>query len=192
MWHNLITPLYHIPKSSNRNKSRRLFSSAEMFKKPLWQTVWTKIRLLLFAFIFKFVSNARQLFAADDFSRRHFSDAFFLTNQVTGLPTCLWIIFIFPMGCPPKMGYVKQNFLIWEKTVETGIWWSHPCLHFLTKCLIGQITTGPSGLKLLVWVLFKAYIYRYLLKAGHVPGDTWGGAKFGPRGVMWTNLVEVH
>ena len=22
--------------------------------------------------------------------------------------------------------------------------------------------------------------YRYLLKAGHKPGDTWGGAKFGP------------
>ena len=21
--------------------------------------------------------------------------------------------------------------------------------------------------------------YRYLLKAGHVPGDTWGGANFG-------------
>ena len=26
---------------------RLLFSSAEMFKKPLWQTVWTQIRLLL-------------------------------------------------------------------------------------------------------------------------------------------------
>ena len=32
----------------------------------------------LFASILKFVSNVRQLFAADDFSRRHFSDAFFL------------------------------------------------------------------------------------------------------------------
>ena len=32
----------------------------------------------LFASIVKFVSNVRQLFAADDFSRRHFSDAFFL------------------------------------------------------------------------------------------------------------------
>ena len=28
--------------------------------------------------------------------------------------------------------------------------------------------------------LFKAYISSYLLKAGHVPGDTWGGANFGP------------
>ena len=27
------------PKSTNRNKSCRLFSSAGMFKKPLWQTV---------------------------------------------------------------------------------------------------------------------------------------------------------
>ena len=32
----------------------------------------------LFASILEFVSNVRQLFAADDFSRRHFSDAFFL------------------------------------------------------------------------------------------------------------------
>ena len=35
------------PYSVNRNKSRLLFSPAEMFKKPLWQTVWTQIRLLL-------------------------------------------------------------------------------------------------------------------------------------------------
>ena len=34
--------------------------------------------------------------------------------------------------------------------------------------------------------------YRYLLKAGHVPGDTWVGVNFGHRGVIWTNLVEVH
>ena len=32
----------------------------------------------LFASILKFVNNVRQLFAADDFSRCHFSDAFFL------------------------------------------------------------------------------------------------------------------
>ena len=31
----------------------------------------------LFASILRFVSNVRQLFAAADFSRRHFSDAFF-------------------------------------------------------------------------------------------------------------------
>ena len=35
------------PQSANRTKSRLLFSSAEMFKKLLWQTVWTQIRLLL-------------------------------------------------------------------------------------------------------------------------------------------------
>ena len=33
---------------ANRNKSRLLFSSAEMFKKPQWQTMWTQIRLLLY------------------------------------------------------------------------------------------------------------------------------------------------
>ena len=32
----------------------------------------------LFASILKFVSNVRQLFAADDFSRRHFQMHFFL------------------------------------------------------------------------------------------------------------------
>ena len=32
----------------------------------------------LFASILKFVRNVRQIFAADDFSRCHFSDAFFL------------------------------------------------------------------------------------------------------------------
>ena len=32
----------------------------------------------LFASILKFVSNVRQLFAADDFIRRHFPDVFFL------------------------------------------------------------------------------------------------------------------
>ena len=31
----------------------------------------------LFASILKLVSNVRQLFAADNFSRRHFSDAYF-------------------------------------------------------------------------------------------------------------------
>ena len=33
------------PNCANRNKSRLLFSSAEVFKKPLWQTMWTQIRL---------------------------------------------------------------------------------------------------------------------------------------------------
>ena len=26
--------------------------------------------------------------------------------------------------------------------------------------------------------------YRYMLKAGHVPGDTWGRADFGRRGII--------
>ena len=26
--------------------------------------------------------------------------------------------------------------------------------------------------------------YRYLLKAGHVPVDTWGGDHFDPRGII--------
>ena len=44
------------PESANRNKSHLLFSSAEMFKKPLWQTVSAPIgadysRATLFASI---------------------------------------------------------------------------------------------------------------------------------------------
>ena len=35
------------------------------------------IRSTLFASILKLVSNVRQLFAAEEFSRCHFSDAFF-------------------------------------------------------------------------------------------------------------------
>ena len=33
---------------ANCNNSLLLFLSAEMFKKPLWQTVWTQNRLLLY------------------------------------------------------------------------------------------------------------------------------------------------
>ena len=34
--------------------------------------------------------------------------------------------------------------------------------------------------------------YRYLLKADHVPGDTWSRAIFGHSGIILTNLVEVY
>ena len=30
------------------------------------------------------------------------------------------------------------------------------------------------------------------MNGAHVPSDTWGGAIFGPRGIIWTNLVEVY
>ena len=59
-------------KCANGNKSRLLFSSAEMFKKPLWQTVW------IHAVCFYTFSNARKLLAADHFNRRHFQMHFFL------------------------------------------------------------------------------------------------------------------
>ena len=31
---------------------------------------------------------------------------------------------------------------------------------------------------------FFQRLHRYLLKAGHVHGDTWGRADFGPRGII--------
>ena len=79
-WNNRTKVAFN-PWCANRNTSRLLFSSAEMFKKLLWQTEWTPIRLLLRSSLFWIhtvsfyawlVSNVRQLFAADDFSRRHF------------------------------------------------------------------------------------------------------------------------
>ena len=62
--HNILDFLTFNPLSANRNKSRLLFSSAEMLKKPLWQTVWTQIGAVwygsnLFASVLKFVSNVR-------------------------------------------------------------------------------------------------------------------------------------
>ena len=44
---NAVYLIHFNPLCASRNKSRLLFSSAEMFKKPLWQTVWTQNRLLL-------------------------------------------------------------------------------------------------------------------------------------------------
>ena len=88
-----------------------------MFKKPLWQTVWTQIRLLpigavcsgstLFASIFNLsvhvmdatlgtsitTSNVRQLFAADDFSRRHFQKHFFFLGALRVNTGCLKCLF---------------------------------------------------------------------------------------------------
>ena len=55
--------------------------------KPLWQTVWTPIRLLLLEqsvlgprclLLYLIRQYVRQLFVADDFSRRHFQMHFFL------------------------------------------------------------------------------------------------------------------
>ena len=63
------------PYIANCNKSRLLCSSAEMFKKPLWQTVFWVNAVCFYTL---FVSNVRQLFVADDFSRRHFQMHIFL------------------------------------------------------------------------------------------------------------------
>ena len=45
--------------------------------------VWSES--IEFASILKFVSNVRQLFAADNFNRCHFSDAFFLALYLLNL-----------------------------------------------------------------------------------------------------------
>ena len=69
--------LYYQDLSADRNKSRLLFSSAEMFKKPLWQTVWNEIRLLLCPRCLLLYNNSsvklgnylQQTTSADDISR---------------------------------------------------------------------------------------------------------------------------
>ena len=61
-----------------------------MFKKPQWQSVDPDQTVCsgstLFASVLKLVSNVRQLFAADDFSRQHFQMHSFLALK--GLTAC--------------------------------------------------------------------------------------------------------
>ena len=52
-------------------------------------------------------------------------------------------------------------------------------------------TRGPSGPEALIRIWFKAYILRYLLKAGQFLSDNCGGY-FGPRAIILTNLVEIR
>ena len=62
----------------------------------IWSTLFTSI--------LKFVSNVMQLFAADDFSRRHFSDSFFLGPlMVNCLQACRWLH-------PPWTSAPKQSY----------------------------------------------------------------------------------
>ena len=66
---------------NNCNKSRLFFSSAEMTKKPLWQTGAVCSGSKLFASLLNssvMVGNyLQQTNSADDFSRRHFQMHFF-------------------------------------------------------------------------------------------------------------------
>ena len=50
-------------------------------------------------------------------------------------------------------------------------------MRFLVNKQEGQVALNRSP-------EFFKLTYRYLLKADHVPGDTWGGAIFGPRGII--------
>ena len=43
----MVPFIYFNPESANCNKSRLLFASVEMLKKPLWQTVWTQEQSVL-------------------------------------------------------------------------------------------------------------------------------------------------
>ena len=69
---------------ANRNKSRLHFTSAAMIKKPLWQTVWTQIRLLLVcsgSTLFASILNLSVMlgnYLQHGFQQMTFSDAFFL------------------------------------------------------------------------------------------------------------------
>ena len=68
----------------------------------------------------------------------------------------------------------------------------HTFLQKLIKMSVNKIKQkGQVVLKRSPGVCLKL-TYRYLLKADHVPGDTWGGAFFAQWGIIWTNLVEIH
>ena len=84
------------PLCANRNKSRLLLSSAEMFKKPLLQIVWTQIRLLLIGAVcsgstlIAFILNSsvmlgnylQQTTSADEFSNAFFLGALRVKDSV--------------------------------------------------------------------------------------------------------------
>ena len=72
-----ITKIFTLTHNAPITRSRLLFLSAEMFKKPLWHTEWTLFWVHAVYFYTSFVSYVRQLYAADDFSRRHFQMHFF-------------------------------------------------------------------------------------------------------------------
>ena len=79
-------------------------------------------------------------------------------------------------------GY-KQTTLVGKKKKHTKTQKAditHPVQKFLTVFhkQEGQVTLNGSP------ELCLNLTYRYLLKAGHVPGNTWSGAIFGPRGII--------
>ena len=91
------------PLCANRNKSCLLFLSAEMFKKPLWQTVWTQIRLAPIgavcsgATLFASLLNS-SVMLGNYLQQTTFSDAFFflgsLRVKISGIPSecqTIWI-----------------------------------------------------------------------------------------------------
>ena len=63
----------------------------------------------LFASILEFASNVRQLFAADDFNRRHFSDAFFLGALRVNLITKQYPLTLFYGSCSLIKDYIICN-----------------------------------------------------------------------------------
>ena len=74
----------------------------------------------LFASILKFVINVRQLFAADDFSRRHFSDSFFFgaLRVKQALVLFLW----FDSLCPSQQfcSYIGTNLFGLNQYLKQG------------------------------------------------------------------------
>ena len=84
--------------------SRLLKCLRSLYGKQCWPRSDCSYRSSLFwvhavCFYTYFVSNVRQLFAADDFSRRHFQMHFFLGALRVKMPTCLAHIKEFAHWC---------------------------------------------------------------------------------------------
>ena len=79
---NYLISLGYLALNAPIATSRLLFSSAEMFKKPLWQTVWTQIGAVCYGFtLFASILNSSVMLgnylqrttSADDISDAFFS-----------------------------------------------------------------------------------------------------------------------
>ena len=121
----------HEDLTLNRNKSCLLFSSAEMFKKRLWQTVWTQIRLVCsWSTLFASILNSsvmlgnylQQTTSADDIFRCIFFLALKGLKYIYILYAGIFLGLIWDrVSAPsqfkneqklPKMVYIIPNFLV--------------------------------------------------------------------------------
>ena len=137
-----------------------------MFKKPLWQTVWTQIRSVLgprCLLLYLICQYARQLFAADNFSRQHFQMRFFLgVLRVNFLPLGKFLMLFCCQNqqseCQTDWIQIRTDILsglIWNQSVCKGYEQTTLSVDFFqnqqSECPKNWIQISPDFLSGLIW-----------------------------------------